>query len=145
MWDDAYLGERHAWFSSVLELLKPRARRLEDFATQGALFFADGVTYDPVAVQKHLRTSDMDGHLTAFDAALAKLPAFDPASTEAALRTVADARGVKAAALIHAVRVAVTGKTASPGLFEVLTLVGRERTHARMVAALELTSSPGDT
>jgi glutamyl-tRNA synthetase len=64
------------------------------------------------------------------------LATFDPASTEAALRTTADATGVKAATLIHAVRVAVTGKTASPGLFEVLSLVGRDRTRARLAAAL---------
>ena len=142
MWDDAYLGERHAWFFSVLELLKPRARRLEDFVAQGALFLTDDLAYDPAAVEKHLRTSDMHGHLIALDAALAKLPAFDPASTETALRTVAEARGVKAAALIHAVRVAVSGKTVSPGLFEVLALVGRERTHARIAAALQLSSAP---
>jgi glutamyl-tRNA synthetase len=47
---------------------------------------------------------------------------------------------VKAATLIHAVRVAVTGKTASPGLFEVLALVGRDRTRARIAAALRLVS-----
>ena len=64
--------------------------------------------------------------------ALARLPTFDVVSTEAALRAVAERRGVKAAALIHAVRVAITGKTVSPGLFEVLALVGRERTRARI-------------
>jgi glutamyl-tRNA synthetase len=54
---------------------------------------------------------------------------------------VADATGVKAAALIHAVRVAVTGRTASPGLFDVLSLLGRERTHTRLAAALQLISA----
>jgi glutamyl-tRNA synthetase len=140
---ESYLGDRHAWLFSVLELLKPRVRRLEDFATQGRLFFTEGVEYDRLAVQKHLRVDGMRGHLAALDVALAKLPAFDLVSTEEALRAVADARGVKAAALIHAVRVAVTGKTVSPGLFEVLALVGRERTHARIGAALELAALSG--
>ena len=45
---------------------------------------------------------------------------------------MAEARGVKAAALIHAVRVAVTGKAVSPGLFEVVALVGRTRVLARL-------------
>ena len=58
-----------------------------------------------------------------------------PASIEAALRAVAEARGVKAASLIHASRVAVTGKAVSPGLFEVLALLGRMRVHARLAAA----------
>jgi glutamyl-tRNA synthetase len=93
-------------------------------------------------VDKHLRGGVVDEPLIAFQTALAALPTFDPVSTEAALRTVADATGVKAATLIHAVRVAVTGRSASPGLFDVLALVGRDRTLARLQAALELISAP---
>jgi len=83
----------------------------------------------------------MPDHLRAIDAALAALPSFDATSTEAAVRGIADARGVKAATLIHAIRVAVTGKAASPGLFEVLALVGRGRTRARLAAAEQFISS----
>jgi glutamyl-tRNA synthetase len=61
---------------------------------------------------------------------------FDETSIEAALRNVAAARGVKAGPLIHATRVAVTGRTTSPGLFEVLALLGRERTLARLQGLL---------
>jgi glutamyl-tRNA synthetase len=53
-------------------------------------------------------------------------------STEASLRRVAEARGLKAGTLIHAVRVAVTGTTVSPGLFEVVALVGRARVRERL-------------
>jgi glutamyl-tRNA synthetase len=138
LWHDEYFGDRRAWFFAVLELLRPRAKRLDDFATQGALFFSDAVDYDASAVDKHLRAPGMDAHLEAIDASLAALEAFDPASTEAALRRVADARGVKAGLLIHGVRVAVTGRTVSPGLFDVLALLGRERVHARLAAARRL-------
>jgi glutamyl-tRNA synthetase len=51
---------------------------------------------------------------------------------EAAVRGTAAERGIKAGMLIHATRVAVTGRAASPGLFEVLALLGRERTVARL-------------
>jgi glutamyl-tRNA synthetase len=138
LWRDDYLGDRHAWFFAVLELLRPRAKRLDDFATQGALFFSDAVEYDAAAVDKHLRGPGTDAHLESIDTALASLETFDPASTEAALRSLADARGVKAGVLIHAVRVAVTGKTASPGLFDVLSLLGRDRVRARLAAARRL-------
>ena len=141
LWDAAYLGDRHAWFFAVLELLKPRAKRLEDFTTVGRFFFTDAIEYESAAVDKHLRAPGMDEHLKAFDAALTALEAFDPASIEAALRATADARGVKAASLIHAVRVTVTGKMASPGLFEVLALLGRGRVRARMAGALGLLST----
>jgi glutamyl/glutaminyl-tRNA synthetase len=140
LWDESYLGDRHGWFFNVLELLKPRAKRLGDFALQGRIFFARDVEYDEAAVDKHLRASGMADHLEAVEAAFAQLPAFDAVSTETALRAIADARGVKAAALIHAVRVAVTGKTVSPGLFDVLALVGRDRVRDRMRHAAQLVS-----
>jgi glutamyl-tRNA synthetase len=63
---------------------------------------------------------------------LAELDVFDPQILEVALRTTAEERGVKAATLIHATRVAVTGQAVSPGLFEVLTLIGKRRVLRRL-------------
>jgi glutamyl-tRNA synthetase len=142
LWNDEFLAGRHAWFFAVLELLRPRAKRLGDFIEVGKFFFTDGVQYDPVAVEKHLRVADMDEHLAALDAAFAELASFDTGTIESTVRGLAEARGVKAASLIHAVRVALTGKTVSPGLFEVASLLGRERTHARIAAARRLIASP---
>jgi glutamyl-tRNA synthetase len=139
LWDDAYLSSRHAWLFAVLELLRPRAHRLDDFVGQGRFFFSDTVEYDAAAVEKYLRDG-MAEHLRAVEAMLAKIAEFDPGSIEGAVRTLADARGVKAAILIHGIRVAITGKTASPGLFEVVSLVGRERASRRLLAAIELIS-----
>jgi glutamyl-tRNA synthetase len=138
LWDAEFLGSRHAWFFSVLELLKPRARKLDDFAAQGAFLFGDDIQYDRAAFGKHLEVEGMAAHLEALDAAFSRLADFDAASTEGALRGVAEARGLKAGALIHAVRVAVTGQAVSPGLFEVLALVGRARVHRRLAAARRL-------
>jgi glutamyl-tRNA synthetase len=61
---------------------------------------------------------------------------YDEAQVEAAVRGTASARGIKAGALIHATRVAVTGRTQSPGLFEVLAWLGRDRTRARLTQLL---------
>jgi len=141
VWDDSYVGDRHAWFFAVLEQLKPRAKRLSDFVELGNFFFRETVQYDHAAVGTHLRAPGMDEHLAALGAAFAALPTFDPASLEDALRVCADARGVKTATLIHAVRVAVTGKTVGPGLFDTLALVGRERVRERLAAARRLVSS----
>ena len=138
LWRDDYLGDRHAWFFAVLELLRPRAKRLGDFAVQGALFFSEAIEYDAAAVDKHLRGDGMDAHLAAIDFSLAGLETFDPVSTETALRAMAEARGVKAGVLIHSVRVAVSGKTVSPGLFDVLALLGRDRVRARLAEARRL-------
>jgi glutamyl-tRNA synthetase len=144
IWSADLLANRHAWFFAVLELFRPRAKRLDDFAAQGRFLFVDTIDYDSAAVAKHLRVAGMDEHLHALDAAYGVLDSFDVASTELALRAVAEERGVKAASLIHAVRVAVTGKTVSPGLFEVLSLLGRQRVRARIADAQRLAST-GDT
>ena len=57
---------------------------------------------------------------------------FDHAQIEAALRDVCARAGVDARALIHPARVALTGKTAGPGLFELTELLGRERAVERL-------------
>jgi glutamyl-tRNA synthetase len=140
LWDEDYLVSRHAWFYAVLELLKPRAKRLGDFVSVGRFFFTEGVEYEEPAVAKHLADPAMPAHLSAVEHALARVEVFDAASTEQAVRATAEARGVKAPALIHAVRVAVTGRASSPGLFEVLALVGRETTRARLQAVIDRVS-----
>ena len=142
MWSDDLVGDRRAWFVAVLELYRPRAKRLDEFASQSRFFFVDTLEYDAAAVAKHLRAAGMDEHLAALEAAFDALPTFDVAAIEEALRSAADARGVKAGSLIHAVRVAVTGKTVSPGLFEVLSLLGRDRVRTRLAEARRLASSP---
>jgi glutamyl-tRNA synthetase len=132
LWDDEFLGNRHAWFFGVVELLRPRVKRLTDFADAGRYFFSDDLEFDEAAVAKHVRVEGMAAHLAALDSGWASLETFEAVSLEASLREVAEARGIKAAALIHAVRVALTGRSASPGLFEVAAFLGRGRVHQRL-------------
>lgn len=141
IWEDSLLGERRGWFLAVLDLLRPRAKTLAEFPIVGRFFFTQAVdAFDEGAVTKHLRVAGMAGHLAATDSALAGLETFDAGSIETAVRATAEARAVKAALLIHGLRVAVTGRAASPGLFEVLALLGRERVRARIASAIALTT-----
>jgi glutamyl-tRNA synthetase len=121
-----------AWLHRLVELLRPRARRLDEFADLARPYLVDVVMYEPDAVAKHLGAPGLREHVAALVDALRAVEPFDEASVEAALRGTATARGLKAGALIHATRVAVTGRTTSPGLFEVLALLGRDRTVARL-------------
>lgn len=136
LWRDEFLDDRHAWFFAVLELLKVRAKRLDEFPVLGRFFFTDDLEWDDAAVQKHVAPAAQREHLSAVGEAIDAAPTFDAVSLEAIVRSVAEERGVKAGTLIHAIRVALTGKTVSPGLFEVMALLGRARVHERVKAAL---------
>lgn len=142
LWDDDLLDERHAWFFAVLELLKVRAKRLDEYPSLGRFFFTDDLEWDEAAVQKHVAPAAQREHLAAAGDAIEAAPTFDAASLETIVRSVAESRSVKAGTLIHAIRVALTGKTVSPGLFEVMALLGRDRVHRRIDAALARTA-PG--
>lgn len=142
LWRDVYAGDKHAWFGAVLQLLKPRAKKVDEFADLGRYFFVDEPSYDPAAATKHLGVDGMRDHLWAIDKAFEDLAEFDTESTEQAVRIVAEERGVKAATLIHALRVALTGRSASPGLFEVAVLLGRSAVRARIARAVAFLSSP---
>jgi len=136
LWKDEYATEpAAAWLERVVELLKPRCRTLPDFVDGAGPFLRDTITIESDAARKHLKP-ELRAPLEALGAELASLARFDAASLESALRALAESRGLKAGALIHAVRAAVTGRSASPGLFDVLELVGRDRTLARLNAAL---------
>jgi glutamyl-tRNA synthetase len=124
----------------VLELLKPRVKRLGQFVDDGRPFFADAIAYDAAAVQKHLGVTGMRAHLLELSRELNGAEPFDVATTEIVLRSLADARGIKPAQLIHATRVAITGRSVSPGLYEVLELIGRVRSCARIEHAASLSS-----
>ena len=114
------------------DLVKPRVKKVRDSVPQLEPFLRERVDYDPAAVEKHLGAAGLADHIAALGDAYQTLDAFDVATIETALRQVAEDRGVKAGALIHATRVALTGKAVSPGLFEVAALVGQAGTVARL-------------
>ena len=119
-------------FGRLLELLRPRAKRLTDFVELAEPIVTEEVVYQPEAVEKHLSSPGLASYVSALCDALAVVEPFDETLIEASVRDTANALGIKAGLLIHATRVAVTGRTSSPGLFEVLALVGRARTLARL-------------
>jgi len=138
LWSDAYEDSARAWVLKVIELIRPRAHRLGDFVDIGRPLFSDAVEFDDEAVRKHLSSPDLVPHLSGLREELSRLEPFNEVSLEMTLRNFAAARGLKAGTLIHAVRVAVTGRAASPGLFEVIALLGRSRTVARLGRAERL-------
>jgi glutamyl-tRNA synthetase len=121
-----------AAFHRLLELLRPRAKTLRDFVEQAGPLLQPAVEYEREAVDRHLAPPDTREHVASLATALRGISPFDEPHVEAAVRGTAAERGIKAGQLIHAVRVGLTGRTASPGLFEVMVLLGREETIRRL-------------
>ncbi len=136
LWLDSWAGADRAWLLRLIEMLRPRVRRLTDLVEKSRPYLTDTIDLDPDAVAQHLSAPDVTGHLAALRDVFARVDVFAAPPLEAALRALANERGVKAGALIHPARVAVTGQSASPGIFDVLALLGRDRTLARLDACL---------
>jgi glutamyl-tRNA synthetase len=132
-----------AWLHRLLELLRPRAKRLGEFAVQGRVFLVDAVDYEPDAVARQLTKPEVPALVDAVVETLGAVDPFDEAHLELAVRGLAERLGVKAGAVIHPVRVGLTGRMASPGIFEVMTLLGRARVLARLEALRAFLARPG--
>ena len=137
LWKDEY--ENSEWFGQIVELLRPRARLLPDFATAGRPYFSDEFEFDPKAVEKNLKKEPaLKELLPELANRLNEIQDFNLETTEKALRDFADERAVKAGLLINAARTAITGTAVSPGIFEVMVAIGKERTVKRSIAATKI-------
>ena len=117
---------------AAIELVKPRARKLSDFGTIFRAFFCDEFDYDQAAAGKFLKDPKLKSLIPALIEQYEGDETFTLQSTEEILRRVAEKAGVKAALLINAVRVALTGQGVAPGLFEIMQALGRQRTLQRL-------------
>ena len=126
------------WILSTIDLLKPRARNLHDFAQSFRAYFSDDFTYDPAAVEKFLKDASVREMLVELAERYRIASEFTEASTEEILRALAAEKGVKAGALINGARVALTGQAVAPSLFAVMTALGKQRTAARLARAKDI-------
>ncbi len=124
-----YLGE--GWDNEkvrqIAPLVQEKIATLGEFPAYAAFFFTDEVNADPKLLDPSV--------LRAALRQLESLDAWTESAVEAALRQLADELGLKPREAFQPIRVAVTGSTVSPGLFESLALLGREKTLARIRAA----------
>ncbi len=128
------------WLGKLILLEQERLKTIKDFVANTRYFFTASVEHDPKAVDKVLRKKDGAG----FAVVKGLLPIFESVSAwtapelEKAALAYGEANGIKTGDLAQPVRVAVTGGTVSRGIWEVVELVGRDRTLARMRDALAL-------
>jgi glutamyl-tRNA synthetase len=112
---------------------------LTEVADLTSFFFTEETeAYDAsLLVPKKTAPAVVGPALASVEAVLAEADLEDEEATQARLRQLADELGLRAGQLFMAIRVAVTGRTVSPGLFETLRVLGKERTLARIQVARE--------
>jgi len=124
-------GEQRALLVRAMPELKARAHTLNQLA-EGAHFLFASRPLEFEEGASGLLTDDSRAILAAAHKRLVALAKWDAESLEAAVRDVAEASGVKLGKLAQPLRAALTGRTTSPGIFDVLALLGRDESLARI-------------
>lgn len=124
------------WLAQLIILVKERAKTLVDMVDWVRPYFGQEATFEVEAAKKFLTPTTaplLQKLLARFEA----LPTFSKQVWEESFKKLVEEEGIKMGALAQPVRVALTGRTASPGLFEVMEVLGRERTLVRLKAGIE--------
>lgn len=130
--------QEEARVRAILELMRERVKSLSDLPNAAAFFFGERVEYDPEAVKKWLKKPKSGRILSEMRGALSGLGSFDHAGIESLAREYAEAKGLKAGEVFHRLRVAATGRTVGPSLFDALALIGKDRVLGRIDDAVRL-------
>ena len=121
----------------IMEQMQIRTRFYSEIPASCAYFFTDGYAFDPKGVEKRLKVEGVPALLDEVAEQIAALPVFDVQTTHEVLSALGEARGTGLGSMVHPVRVAVSGLTEGPGLFEMLTLLGRDKVCARLRAVAQ--------
>ncbi|MCX5693632.1 MAG: glutamate--tRNA ligase [Candidatus Omnitrophica bacterium] len=116
----------------LVKLFQARLPRLNDFVDWADFFFLEEPAIDPAAKEKYL-SQDLSKEFSLFAQKIDSLDCFDITNIETSFRGLVAELGIEAKKLIHPVRVALTGKTIGPGLFEVIYYLGKERSKRRLL------------
>lgn len=129
--DDSYLY-------GVIETLQPRSKTLVEMAQSAAFYFAETIEFDPKAAKKFLN-SDTQIVLDKSAEGIEALDTYSQESLETLFKKIMDETDLKFGKIAQPIRVALTGTTVSPGIFEMLLALGKEKTVQRLKAAGEFT------
>ena len=135
--DSAALAEKVGGSVAQVDTLKERARTVVELAEQGAFYWNDTIAYEPKAAAKFLKAASVPA-LEASLAAFEPLPEWTEAALEGAAKEVMERLELGMGKIAQPLRVAVTGTKVSPGIFETLSALGRDKSITRIKAAIDL-------
>jgi glutamyl-tRNA synthetase len=124
------------WLAQLVVLVKERAKTLVEMVEWVKPYFGEAVMFEEEAARKFL-TPAMAPMLGKLLKRFETIPSFSKQEWEEAFKALVEEEAIKMGQLAQPVRVALTGRTASPGLFEVMEVLGRDRTLARLRAGIE--------
>jgi glutamyl-tRNA synthetase len=131
--DDDY---NENYLFKVTDLLKSRVKTLYDFQDTGDYFWKEPREYDAKVAEKYWADDAVSDLMEQWLGQLKTIEDFNKNNLEKTLREFAEKAGVKAADIIHPTRLAITGTGVSPGIFEVMSLIGKERLIKRISTAI---------
>ncbi len=140
--DGEVTPEQRAYVGRVVAIMGERLRVPRDILTYGDFFFQPRVEFDPQAIARYLAAPGTSDLLRNVRDALAATRAWDPQGIEGAIRGAAERLGVQSKSVIHPLRVALTGKTVGPGLFELIDVLGKDRVLERLERAIDRINDP---
>ena len=123
------------WCTAFVRALGERLKTLADAEDVGAFVLRPELSMEPAAWEELLARPAAADRLETLAERLSRVDDWSLAAIESAVRTLATDSGVKAGEVIAPARVALTGRTAAPGIFDVIWLLGRDRAVARLRAA----------
>ena len=127
----------------IIALLKPRLKRLTEVSEMSGYFFKDPATYEEKAVKKHWKGPEIVVQLNSLKNRLEDVSDFRISFIEPVIRNLAEELDKSAGKIIHPLRLALTGVSFSPGIFDVMELLGKDRVIKRLkTAVLFLESHP---
>lgn len=122
--------------ATLIDLYRERIKVISEITEVTRFFFEDKINYQAEAADKFVRTADGQQVLTMIRDGIAPVSEFNAISLEPILRRVAENKGLKFQGVAQPLRVALTGTTVSPGIFEMMELLGKERVLNRINSCL---------
>ncbi len=129
-------AEEETYLQSLIPTLQPRSKTLVEMAAQARFYYADPVALDDAAAKKFLKGNVLEP-LKQLKERLALLDDYSEKSLEQVFVALMEAFEIKLGKIAQPVRVALTGTSVSPGIFEIITVLGKERVVSRLEAAIK--------
>jgi len=136
-----YVAKNEAYLLKIIALMKPRLKRLVEISEMSCYFFKDPQTYEEKAVKKHWKGPEIIEQLNRLKNRLENLDDFKVSLLEPVIRSLAEELDKGAGKVIHPLRLALTGVSFSPGIFEVMELLGKDRVIKRLKTAIHFLES----